>query len=218
MKEGCVIPLMYESWEFRRTDVCLRTCQGRGIPVAGTNERHPKIGVFEYLGILTAKSLLDAGLALLGNNILLICDNDFAPYVEKTLKNIGANVSRIRNGPSDEIDAIIFAHTPAESGGTLDINTLSLPKRVPVCCQLWGNVNRSYFKTKWVPEREPDAGHMGLKLSSLGAEPVVRLQSGGLKVGELMARILREGKRSEEAICLASKTGYAQPIKLNSCQ
>ena len=216
MKKGCVIPLMYESWEFRHTDLCLQTCQERGIPVAGTNERHPDIGVFDYLGPIAAKSLFNAGLEIHGNNILLICDNDFAPYLEKTLKNLGANVLKNTYSDNVEIDAIVFAHTPGKSGGKLNIQSFNLPKKVPLCCQLWGDVDRSYFETKWIPEQVPNAGHMGIKLSTLGVEAVVRLQAGGLKVSELLVRGLSEGKGSEEAIRLAVATRCAQPLQFRS--
>lgn len=213
MKKGCVIPLMYESWEFRHTDLCLQTCQERGIPVAGTNERHPDIGVFDYLGPIAAKSLFNAGLEIHGNNILLICDNDFAPYLEKTLKNLGANVLRNVCSTHDEADAIVFAHTPSITGGSLDLHSLNLPKKVPVCCQLWGDVDRSYFETKWIPEQEPKVGHMGIKLSTIGVEAVVRLQAGGLKVGQLLANEIGQQKPINEVLRIAVQSGYAQYIQ-----
>ena len=212
MKKGCVIPLMYESWEFRHTDLCLQTCQERGIPVAGTNERHPDIGVFDYLGPIAAKSLFNAGLEIHGNNILLICDNDFAPYLEKTLKNLGANVMKNTYSDNVEIDAIVFAHTPGKSGGKLNIQSFNLPKKVPLCCQLWGDVDRSYFETKWIPKKEPDAGYMGIKLSTLGVEAVVRLQAGGLKVGQLLVNKIRQQKPLKEVLRLTVQSGYAQYV------
>ena len=212
MKKGCVIPLMYESWEFRHTDLCLQTCQECGIPVAGTNERHPDIGVFNYLGPMAAKSLFNAGLEIHGNNILLICDNDFAPYLEKTLKNLGANVLKNTHGDNVEIDAIVFAHTPERSGGKLNIQSFNLPKKVPLCCQLWGDVDRSYFETKWIPEQAPNAGYMGIKLSTLGVEAVVRLQAGGLKVGQLLVNKICQQKPLNEVLRLSVQSGYAQYV------
>jgi hypothetical protein len=212
MKKGSAIPLMYESWEFRNTDLCLKTCQECGIPVAGTNERHPDIAAFDYLGPLVAKCLFNAGLEIYGNTILLVCDNDFAPYIKKTLKNIGANILKNTYVGNIDLDAIIFAHTPATSGGKFNIQSLKLPITVPVCCQLWGDVDRSYFETKWIPEIEPEAGYMGLKLSTLGVEAVVRLQSGGLKVGQILSKAMREKKSIKEALNLSVRSGYAQYI------
>lgn len=212
MRRGCVIPLMYESWEFRHTDLSLKACQKYGIPVAGTNERFPEIGVFDYLGPVVAKSLFNVGLEVVGNNILLICDNDFVHYIEETLQNMGANVLSKTYSPKIHIDAIVFAHTPPESGGTLDIQSLDLPQTVPVCCQLWGNVNRSHFQTTWIPEKEPATGHMGLMLSSLGVEPLVKLQAGSLKVAELLWRACFKGADIHEAVEAVVQSKWGQKL------
>lgn len=212
MKSGCAIPLMYEAWEFRPKDVALDACSQYSIPVAGTNERHPDIGVFEYLGPVVAQALLEAGLEVVGNNILLISDNDFGPYVKKTLTGMGANVLDQSNFSSHATDAIVFAHTPSISGGNLDLMSLNLPKKPSICCQLWGDVDRSYFETQWLPEQEPEPGHMGLILSSLGVEPIVRLQSGGLKVGQILFNARSKGSSVEEALSLVEKEKYGMRV------
>ena len=62
--------------------------------------------------------------------------------------------------------------------------------------QFWGDIDRASLASAGVavwPERAPATGHMGVLPSSLGAEPVVRLQAGGLKVGELLSRGVRGG-------------------------
>jgi len=212
MKAGCVIPLMYESWEFRPKDVSLASCKEYNIPVAGTNERHPNIGVFEYLGPVVVQALQNAGLEIAGNNILLVSDNDFGPYVKKTITGMGANVLDQTNFSDCAIDAIIFAHTPSISGGQLDLTSLNLPSKPPICCQLWGDVDRSYFETQWLPEQEPEPGHMGLMLSSLGVEPIVRLQSGGLKVGQILFNAHKQGNSVEESISLVEKEEYGMRV------
>jgi hypothetical protein len=212
MKSGCVIPLMYESWEFRSKDVSLDACKEYNIPVAGTDERHPDIGVFEYLGPVVAQALLEAGLEVVGNNILLISDNDFGPYVKKTLVGMGAKVLNQKNFSNCVIDAIVFSHTPSIAGGHLDLMSLNLPNKSPVCCQLWGDVDRSYFETQWLPEQEPEPGHMGLILSSLGVEPIVRLQSGGLKVGQILFNARKEGSSVDEALSLVEKEKYGMRV------
>ena len=52
MRPGAVLPLMFESWEIQagRFDLALDEAVDRGIRVAGTNERHPLVDVFSYLG------------------------------------------------------------------------------------------------------------------------------------------------------------------------
>ncbi len=80
LKPTAVVPLMYESWEFRETDVDLEACRDRGIAVAGTNERHPEIDVFSYLGIMAVKLLLDSGVAVYKSRVVLLCDNPFESF------------------------------------------------------------------------------------------------------------------------------------------
>src|SRR5579859_4071324 len=103
MKDTAVIALMYEAWEFRPEDLDLAACARYGIVVGGTNERHPDIDVFSYLGILTVKLLLDAGVAVYGGSVLLLCDNPFGSFIERGLRGAGATVDlldRLSAAPS----------------------------------------------------------------------------------------------------------------------
>ncbi len=84
-KKGVVLPLMYENWEFREQDLDLPFCKQHNIPVAGTNERHPDVDVFNYLGDMALKFIFDAGLCLYKNTFILICNNDFGGYIAKVL-------------------------------------------------------------------------------------------------------------------------------------
>src|SRR5262249_13946791 len=86
LKPSAVLPSMYEAWEFRSGDVDLAACRRHGIRVAGTNERPPDVGVFEFLGPLVVKAALSAGHDLLDEHCLVISDNDFAPFLERALK------------------------------------------------------------------------------------------------------------------------------------
>src|SRR5262249_4644206 len=60
-----------------------------------------------------------------------------------------------------------------------------------VVAQLWGDIDRDVLAAERVPYwpvAPVPRGHMGILPSAVGPEPVVRLQCGGLKVGELLAR------------------------------
>jgi hypothetical protein len=161
------------------------------------------------LGPLVAKALFKEDLEIKGNNILLISDNDFGSYIENTLRCLGGNVYKNTKNRY-HIDAVVFAHTPKAAGGNLDLNKIDLPRSAPLCCQLWGDVDRSYFSTRWIPEIEPPKGQMGLLLSDLGFAPVVKLQAGGLKVGELLAKSRHNSKSLREFEKNLSDPGYAQ--------
>ncbi len=84
-KDGAVIPLMYEAWEWRGADLDLAYVRQRGLRVGATNERHPDIDVFGYLGEMAVKQIFDAGLCLHNNRFVLVCNNDFGPYIAKVL-------------------------------------------------------------------------------------------------------------------------------------
>jgi hypothetical protein len=60
-----------------------------------------------------------------------------------------------------------------------------------VLVQYWGDADRAAAAAAGVPVWPPEApppGHMGVLPSAVGPEPIVRLQAGGLKVGEVLAR------------------------------
>jgi hypothetical protein len=204
MKSTAVVPLMYEAWEFRRTDVDLEACRRRGIRVAGTNERHPLVDVFSYLGPLAAKLLFDSGLAVYGSAILLLSDNPFLSYLKQGLGQLGASVTVAPNVSAAprgrRYDAILVALRPRREPVLDADSAFSIAKEWPgaVVAQFWGDVDRNALLAAGVPvwpQRAPAPGHMAILLSALGPEPIVRLQAGGLKVGEVLLR----GARSEEA-------------------
>ncbi len=196
MKPSSVVPLMYESWEYRSTDIDLPACRARGIAVAGTNERHPDVDVFSFLGQMAVMELHDAGIAVRGCHILLLCDNAFGPYIISDLKNAGAEVTEARQLDADAIppqcDAVILALAPREDPVFTADDAALLSREAPgaVLVQYWGDADRPALAGAGVPvwpAGAPRAGHMGILPSAVGPEPIVMLQAGGLKVGQVLA-------------------------------
>lgn len=197
MKESAVIPLMYESWEYRSSDVDLTACRARGIPVAGTNERHPAVDVFSFLGPMAVKQLHDAGVAVYRSTIVLLCDNPFAPFIVRGLEGCGAAV-HVTEELSDsvicsECDAVIVANHPREDFVLKADDAALLAESAPgvIVVEYWGDTDRDALAdagvSVWPPEPSK-RGHMAVLPSAVGPEPIVRLQAGGLKVGEVLAR------------------------------
>ena len=186
MKQTAVIPLMYEAWEMRSSDVDIDACRQHGIRVAGTNERHMGVGVFDYLGLLVVKAALEEGFAIIDDRCLVVSDNDFGPFIERTLSANGARVTRANSMTAlvpGEWDLVVVATLPPLSGG----ERISMEGiHASLYCQLWGDVDRGLGNGRWLPVREPQSGHMGLTLDALGPAPIVRLQTAGLKCGEVM--------------------------------
>lgn len=221
LKPTAVVPLMYESWEYRPADVDITACREKGISVAGTNERHRTVDVFSYLGIMAVKLLLDAGVAVYRSRVLLLCDNPFAPFIENGLSAAGAVVNRATclsaARAEDIFDAIVIALLPgpAPSLEHADARRIKSAWNGAVVAQFWGDIRRDAFTEHSVPVwplQPPAAGHMGILPSEVGPEPVVRLQSGGLKVGEVMWRARQSGLGPDQAVQLAVQSGYADAI------
>ncbi|HYI93664.1 MAG TPA: hypothetical protein VEX68_08975 [Bryobacteraceae bacterium] len=191
LKPSAVIPLMYESWEFRESDVDLSACRARGIRVGATNERHPAVDVFSYLGCMAMKLLLDAGIAVYQAALLLICDNEFEPYIERTLVAAGARVQTYPKVPAEVgcFDAVLVASTPQEGYVLSQQEMERIERSSPgaVIAQFFGDIDRralECLKLAVWPEIEPPRGHMGILPSAIGPEAIVRLQTGGLKAAE----------------------------------
>jgi hypothetical protein len=209
LKSTCVVPLMYEAWEYRSADVDLDACRSRGIVVAGTNEQHPAVDVFSFLGMLAVRQLHDAGIAVHGSNIVSLCDNDFAPFITSGLQSCGAKVSHARHLTQHVLtppcDAIVVALKPDDGVVLTAADADLLRKHAPgtVVVQYWGDVDRKALAQARIPiwpPQEPLAGHMAVLPSAIGPEPIVRLQAGGLKVGELLARGLDLATAQELAL------------------
>jgi hypothetical protein len=202
MKPSAVVSLMYEAWEFRPGDVDLEACRYYGIKTAATDERHPDVDVFSFLGLMAVKLLLDAHVAVYRSSILLLCDNPFCSFIVRGLKRAGATVEvveRIVEAPRDSrYDAIVVALKPKPALVLSATDARMIARNWPgaVVAQFWGDIDRSALDAMHVamwPEKAPRAGHMGILPSGTGPEAVIRLQAGGLKVGELLSRGTRGG-------------------------
>lgn len=201
MRPGAVIPLMYESWEFRAQDLDIEACRKRGIAVGGTNERHPKLRIFDYLGMLAVHGLLNSGLSVADSHVLIICNNPFDSFIEGELLRAGAKVVLVDGSPSSidtalaeqVYDAIVLAATPADRPWLGEPGQAVAPAAtVPagsVLVQIFGDIDREAFNgVRFYPPAPPAPGHMGVMLHDIGVEPIVRLQAGGLKAGECLLR------------------------------
>ena len=198
MRADAVMPLMFEAWELDagRVDVDVPALRARGIRAAGTNERNPAVDVFNYLGPMAVKQLTDAGVAVRHSHVLVVCDNPFAPFLHHGLRSAGAKVEEAPMPPrtyATGLDAVVVALRPIGVPVFGGADALRLADAAPgaVVTQFWGDVDRSGIAPTGVavwPAIAPGAGHMGVLPSALGPEPIVRLQTGGLKVGEVLRR------------------------------
>jgi hypothetical protein len=220
MKPTAAISLMYEVWELRPDDVDLAAAGQRGIPVAGTNERHPALDIFSYLGPLAVSLLHNSGIPVYGNSVLLLCDNDFAPFIEKGLRGGGAEVTLtpdLHSAKSSEYDAVMVAVHPRPGSELGKREAARIAEIAPgaMVAQFWGDIDRGAFQELGLavtPSVAPAPGHMGVLLSEVGPDPIIRLQTGGLKVGEILWRSRLAGLDAAQAVARAVESGFAQAL------
>jgi len=232
MKPGAVIPLMYEAWELREADIDVAACAAQGIAVAGTHERHPAVDVFSFLGRVAERLLADAGIGLHGCRIVVLCDNPLRDHIVDYFIAAGAMVESLdsldrKHDAADgtRFDAILIAMTPRSLPVVGAREAELIAKRYPgaTVAQFWGDIDRNALARHGVqfrPVEAPPLGHQGIMLSSIGPEPIVRLQAGGLKVGEVMARARMSGQGGREscdrAVAAAVASGFGQALVSSS--
>lgn len=214
IKKGAVISYMYEAWEYREGDLDLEFCNKNDIKVVATNEKHPDIDVFNYLGELAVRLIHNAGKCLYRNKIIIISNNDFGYHIANTLvklcDKVGVidfeenknkypqNIDWIGNFPKIEIpqsykdtEAIIFTAYPFENtwieqDGKLNINSIKELSN-PLILRFAGHIDTQYLDNNNIAyfPKQVKAGHMGVLLSEIGYDSVIRLQAGGLKAAEM---------------------------------
>ncbi|HVY76313.1 MAG TPA: hypothetical protein VG890_15900 [Puia sp.] len=215
-KDSAVIPLMYEAWEWRDADMDIGYIRRRGFKVGATNERHPEVDVFNYLGDMALKQIFDAGLTPYKNKFVLICNNDFGPYIAKVIAKVCAGLAVI--GPDEhrerydasvdwiggfpeiripeayrDAEAVIFTAYPFDrnwlgSDTPLSITRLKSQLTDPLLLRYAGDVDPQALGAAGIRfyPAQVHSGHMGILPSAIGYDPIIRLQAGGLKVGEAL--------------------------------
>jgi hypothetical protein len=195
IRPDAVLPLMFEAWELQhgRLDIDLDGLSARGVRIAGTNERHPDVDVFSYLGPMAVAHLADAGVSAYRSRIAVLCDNPFADYIVGGLKAARADVDAaptLGNLPDAVPDALLVAMTPTSSSvlSATDLSKIAAAWPGCVIVQFWGDIDRALCPLPYWPVQPPPQGHMGVLPSRVGPEPVVRLQAGGLKVAQVLLK------------------------------
>ncbi|NUR29013.1 MAG: hypothetical protein HOV83_24760, partial [Catenulispora sp.] len=142
---------MFEAWEAEagRSDLDLAALRAKGIQIHGTNERHPNVDVFSYLGLMAVKLLLDAGVPAYRSRIAVLCDNPFHDYLVRGLEGAGATVTSAASLAElldqDTPDALLVSQKPR--GGSVlsasEIERLASGWPGVLVAQYWGDLDRA---------------------------------------------------------------------------
>ncbi len=219
LKPTAVIPLMWETWEYRPEDLDLAECRRLGIPVLGTDERHPDLRIFDYVGHLALKLLLQLDIELLKSDVVVVGGGQFPPFVVASLQAAGARVTRVRTGEGESLAsrearealagcdaAVIVEHHSRElligQGGQISAWELHDLNPGVSLAHISGWVERKDVMDAGIPcqpDRLAPPGYMSVATDYLGPKSLIELHTAGLKVGEVLARARLRGLGREEA-------------------
>mgnify|MGYP003963923875 CR=1 FL=1 len=198
LSSKCVIPLMWEPWEYREKELDLEACRRKGIKVYGTNENDPKLKTVEYLGPIAKALLNEHNIIPRRGKILIAGSNKFVIPVEKYLNNHFYDVQTYTNY-KNRIDAnsiksystiVLIEHERNDliiGDNDALINLESINKNTFVL-HIAGNVNLEGGEFDFIPEQPAPFGHMSYTTDYLDNTAVIDLNVAGLKVAEGMLR------------------------------
>ena len=233
-----MISLMWETWELRDGEIDIASCQKRGIPVVGTNEHYEKADLFCYPGMLCLKMLFEMGLEVGNNSFVLLGEGLTGRLIARDFRNLGIDFDWFvdstkkyaKEGPCihyseinqilqrDRIDAVICADHLSQSPvfgekGYMDFKILLESFPLVQWAHLTGPVDPKELEEsgiRYFPKGIRPHGYMSYTTENLGWEPVIMLNSAGLKVGELVANARKKGFTIEDSIQASVDYGIGQ--------
>lgn len=195
LNPNAVIPLMWETWEFRSHELDLEACRVKGIKVYGTNEKHQKLKTMNYIGLIVLRELLNHQKTPMSSKILVIGTDIFSEVISTCLKNNHYRHHRLTDRSNDKTDlndynVIVFAeHTSQEK--LYGINGLIKPNEIThkhTIIHISGNIDKPLHCQKMIPEIPAPFGYMSFTTDSIDPTAVSDLHCAGLKVAEGMLR------------------------------
>jgi len=195
LSPSCVIPLMWEPWEYRQTDLDLEACVRKRIKVYGTNEEDRRLRTKEYIGYLVLSILLQNKFSPFSANVLLVGGDKFVlpvkdilgknDYATDTVANrMGCSTKKLHEYNvivllEHEHDTLLIDADGKLFGEyTIDKNSFVL--------HICGSVVFPNNNIRFFPDRIRPFGYMSLTPDYVDSKCVIDLHTAGLKVAEGM--------------------------------
>ena len=219
LKETAVIPLMWETWEYRPEDLDIEECRRLGLAVLGTNEHDRRLQTFRYVGLTAVKALLSLDIEIFRSRIAIVGSGEFAAVTFQALKAAGAKPVLLdaqdqtilrTQSTKDSItsaDALVVVEHRSRRmliGPAGEITGEELHRLNPAIAvvHLCGGVDRQDLQRTGIPcypDHFAEPGYMSMTTDCLGPKPLIDLHAAGLKVGELLARARVAGLSARQA-------------------
>ncbi len=192
---SCVIPLMYEPWEYRQDDLDLPACGEFGIKVYGTNESDPRVRTLAYLGMSVQRILTRQVPSRQTGMILLVGCARFVNPVHQylTKQKIDSvaisDLSLIRTLDIDLFRTIVILEHERDDlimGGPSALMDVSKMTDDTIVIHVCGNVSFQGAGFRFFPPEIRPFGYMSVTADYADSRALVDLHAAGLKVAEVM--------------------------------
>ncbi len=226
MRPTAVVPLMWETWEWRPEELDLDACQREGVLCLGTREGPAPLDFEGYLGATALRLLFELGLEVHKTELLVVGGGLGDPVV-RSLRRFGLEPRWVADAPGADLpldalsthwveagaryDAVLVAEhrDPRRllgDGGLLEADELARVQPAVRVGVISGAVDGEALRRAGipvVPERLRPPGYMSFQPAVLGPRPVLELYAAGLRVGEVMARSRRSGMSPRDSARVA---------------
>lgn len=226
------IPLMYEPWEFRSSDIDIEAAWNAGIPVLGTDESDDRVATQEYLRCLGPALAFESDIEVFKSNCLVVGGGRMAEHAAAGFASLGAAVDIVapdtgevatmgtdRDGhiPPERLDLVLVVDHATDTNllgddGVLDGEYLDrLPTGV-IVNHVCGPMSTDVLddkNIKYVPDEPAATGSMSFTTGHLGPRPIIDLHGAGLRVGEDLRRALTEESDLEDVTSKVASTALA---------
>ena len=219
LKPTAVLPLMWETWEFREADLDLAECRRVGIMVLGTNEREVGIDLFTYVGYLAVKLAFELEIEIYRSKVVVVGSGVFGENCVRAFDKLEAHIKYIDLAAGDSLETesaksklhnadliVLVEHRNPVcligSQGQMTVDELLALSPHLSIVHIAGNINRQEIDNAAIPclpQKSAAPGYMSVATDYLGPKPVIVLHTAGLKVGEAMARARLAGLNPIEA-------------------
>jgi len=234
MKNTSVIPLMWETWEFRDEDLDLSSAIENDILVLGTKETSKEIDMRGYAGVLGLAVLVYLNLEVYKTKVVLFGNEVLGNAIVETFEKNNVEYLWFVESPCNKnqksykeledykhiiksYDVVLFAEhsyrdeiLTKEHGVTLkELSELNEEIKIGVIA---GNINEQELNNsslEYFPKKIMPAGYMSFQPYHMGAKPVIELFSAGLKIGEQMAKCRLNGMNLEDTIEFMTTKSFA---------
>ena len=201
LKPTAVLPLMWETWEFREADLDLAECRRVGIMVLGTNEREVRLDLFTYVGYLAVKLAFELEIEIYRSKVVVIGSGLFGESSARVFDKLEADIKYINFsvGASLQIESakstlrdadlvvLVEHHSPTcliGSEGQITVDELLALSPHLSIVHIAGNINREEINgaaIPCIPQQSAAPGYMSVTTDYLGPKPVIALHTAGIE-------------------------------------